>query len=397
MAIEFKFNYLVASAICILALASCLSSAAQENTNSLSKTDLAIQVKDGHQFSISSAPEGYVEIGTPDRLANWKQASDTAPLTRIRIHGFIEGDGVRVRIGGVFDDSYPVDAPGPKYGEKERIIASYLAHLGETVTANELEQFGFQPLVIKIVLDDGTGTPQTDVPLAGLPLVKSDLKSVGIVDWKPAGAQANEGRLTLKNLSALSIVSFKLKLTGGITETAEGTRARPIATAGATFEDIIRLDQERLDEHSAITITTVVFGDGSFEGDPDSAAQLAARSKGREIQLIRFLQLLRKTVAAEGAGAGDVLQNLRSAVEDFRIDVDPDDVEVLRSRFSLSTYKARVLIAEPMMEGLKMSRSHVLYMIRDVDPASGNSNALRNPQQSLSALQERVEKLVGNP
>jgi hypothetical protein len=397
VAIEFRFNYLVASAICILAFASCLSSAAQESANSLSNIDLAIQIKDGHQFPISSSAEGYVEIGPPDKLANWKQPSDTLPLTRIRIHGFIEGDGVRVRIGGVFDDSQPVDAAGPKYGEKEKIIASYLAHLGETVTVNELEQFGFQPLVIKIVLDDGTRIPQTDKPLGSFPLVKSDLKSVGIVDWKPAGAQANEGRLILKNLSALNIVSFKLKLTGGVTETVEGTRARPIATAGATFEDIIRLDQERLDEHSAIAITTVLFGDGSFEGDPDSAAQLAARLRGREIQLTRFLTLLKNAKPAADIAAGNVLQNLRSAVENLRIDVDPDDVEDLRGHFGLSSDQARGIIAEKIMEGLKQVRSHALYMIRDVDPASGRSTAPRDPEQSLSALRERVEKLVGNP
>lgn len=393
---DFRFNYLVGSVICIFAFASYLSSAAQENANSLPKTDLAIQLKDGYQFPISSSPDGYVEIGPPDKLANWKQPSDTAPLTRIRIHGFIEGDGVRVRIGGVFDDSQPVDAPGPKYGEKEKIIASYLAHIGETITVDDLERFGFRPLVITIVPDDGTHVPKTETPLATFPLVKNDLKSIGVVDWRPSGPQATDGRLILKNLTGLNIVCLTLGVTGGFTETIEGTRARPIAAPGATFEEIIGLGQERLDEHSAVVIVTVLFGDGSFEGDLESAAQLAARLRGREIQLTRFLQLLRKAMADGGAGAGDVLQTLRPAVENFRIDVDPHDVEELRSRFGLSSDKARVLIAEKIMEGLKQVRSHALYMIRDVDPASGNSTAPRSPQQSLLALQERVEKLVGN-
>jgi hypothetical protein len=140
-----------------------------------------------------------------------------------------------------------------------------------------------------------------------------------------------------------------------------------------------------------------LFGDGSFEGDPDSAAQLAARLRGREIQLTRFLTLLKNAKPAADIAAGNVLQNLRSAVENLRIDVDPDDVEDLRGHFGLSSDQARGIIAEKIMEGLKQVRSHALYMIRDVDPASGRSTAPRDPEQSLSALRERVEKLVGNP
>jgi len=374
-------------------MALCPSVSAQTKST---RSDLAIKIAGYDPFQASERDGGWIEISPPEKLVNWQPPPDTVPLTRLRIRPVIEGDGVRIKIGGVFDDSQPVDAPGPKYGEKETIIASYFGRLNETVTVSELEQYGFKALSLMIVAFQPRGE-KSSTPLTSLPPVKNDLKTVAVVDWKPEGARdPYSARLTLKNFSALNIVCYTVALTGGFSQTSEGTHANPIAKAGGTFDDIIGLRDERTDPETALVIIAVLFEDGSFEGDSDAAAQLASRLRGREIQLTRFLELLRSTKT--DSSAPELLQHLKANVERFRVDVAPEDVEQLRAQFGYSPEKSRTAITGNIMEGLKAERSRALFMINEVERRlSEKPSAPMNAAQSLSSLQARVEKLIGKP
>src|SRR5215813_12693871 len=106
---------IIVLAVSIAATTLCPSLVAQEKPINPSQTNLAIQIgEDPHeQFQASSV--GDVEISPTDKLPDWKQSSDRPPLTHLRVHPDLEGDGVRIKIGAVFDDSEPADAPGPKY------------------------------------------------------------------------------------------------------------------------------------------------------------------------------------------------------------------------------------------------------------------------------------------
>src|SRR5260221_3682192 len=106
-------------AISILIGSMCISSVAQEKPAESSRGDLAIEIVSGRYpdlFQVSSSDGSYRGISPTPKLPGWKQAPDMAPLTGIRIRPVLERDGVRIKIGVVFDDSEPVDAPGPKYG-----------------------------------------------------------------------------------------------------------------------------------------------------------------------------------------------------------------------------------------------------------------------------------------
>ncbi len=373
---------------------------AQDKPTKSNLPSLAIEVVDREHEHLSPFPVfgppsegGYAEIGPPPKRPEWKQLKDTAPLTRVRIRSTLESDGVRIKIGAVFDDSEPIDAPGPKYGEKEQIIASYFARLGDTVTVNELEHLGFEALVLRVV--KYKPPPVAESAPAILPEVVNDLKSVAFIDLQNEKSSAHFYRLTLQNLAGRSIVALAVRIAPSETQSTEGTREKPIITPGATFQTPISVADAPENSRPTVVIQTVLFDDGTYEGNVVTAAEMAARTRGRQIQLSRVLRLLQE--APDQPDAVTAIQELKAGVTELRIDVDLSVIEELRSQFpALPGENGKAWLASKVMEGLKNGRGHALYLLNDIE-----QQRLRNPAdfdlgRSLAALRERVANLAGN-
>ena len=72
---------------------------------------------------------------------------------------------------------------------------------------NELERFGFKALTLKVVpYQPPVTTENAPLPPVSAPRVVNELKSVGVVDWKPDSRVTNGYVLILKNLASTSIV-----------------------------------------------------------------------------------------------------------------------------------------------------------------------------------------------
>lgn len=377
----------------------CVPSPAQEKSPKSTATELGIEIVDGEHpspFPVSSSEGGYIEIGTPPKRSDWKQLQDTAPLTRIRIRSILDRDGVSVKIGAVFDDSQPADAPGPKYGEKEQTIASYFVREGETITVTELERFGFEPLVLRVVRYQPQ--PYHEPSAKILPEVVNALKSVAFVNLQSEEPSSHSYTLTLQNLGAKSIVALTIVIQQSHTETMEGG-LKPLMLPGAIFKTSVSPSGSPGPETSrpTLVIGTVLFDDGSYEGDVVAAAEMAARSKGRQIQFSRCLQLLQGMPDRPAQETIRAFQEVRPAVERLRIDVDATLVEELQSQFPLlPKANGKEWLAEKIMDGLKGGRNRTLYLLNELEQKSA-----RNPQgfdlnQSLADLRERVARLAGD-
>lgn len=377
----------------------CVPSPAQEKPAKSTPTDLGIEIVDREHpspFPVSSSEGGSIEIGTPPKRPDWKQPQDTAPLTRIRIRPVLDRDGVSIKIGAVFDDSQPANAPGPKYGEKEQTIASYFAREGETITISELEQFGFEPLVLRVVRYQPRPFPEPSAKV--LPEVVNALKSVAFVDLQSEEPLSHSYQLTLQNLAARSIVALTIGFQQSHTETIEGG-VKPLMLPGAIFKTSVGPSGSITPETSrpTLVIGTVLFDDGSYEGDVVAAAEMAARSKGRQIQFSRCLQLLQGLPDQPAQETIRAIQEVRAAVEKLRIDVDATLVEELKSQFPLlPKANGKEWLSEKIMDGLKGGRGHALYLLRELE-----QKRARNPEgfdlnQSLAGLRERVARLAGD-
>jgi hypothetical protein len=389
---------LIVFVISILTGLLCVPSEAQEKPPKSTQTELGIEIVDGQHtstFSVSSEG-GSIEIGTPPRRPDWKQPQDTAPLNRVRIRPVIDRDGVSIKIGAVFDDSQPADAPGPKYGEKEQTIAAYFAREGDTITISEMGRFGFEPLVLRVVRYQPQPYPEPSAKI--LPEVVNALKSVAFVDLQSEEPSSHSYKLTLQNLAARSIVALTIAIQQSHTETIEGG-LKPLMLPGATFKTSIGGIGSPLPETSrpTLVIMTVLFDDGSYEGDVVAAAEMAARSKGRQIQSARCLQLLQGIPDQPAQETIRAIQEVKAAVEKLRIDVDATLVGELHSQFSLlPKANGKEWLAEKIMDGLKGGRSHALYLLNELE-----QKRVRNPEgfdlnQSLAGLRERIARFADN-
>jgi len=374
----------------------CVPSPAQEKPSKSALTEMGIEIVDGQHstpFSVSSSAGGAVEIGPPPKRRDWKQSPDTAPLTRITIRSLLERDGVSIKIGGVFDDSYPADTPGPKYGAKEQTIASYFAREGETITVSETEQFGFEPLVLRVIRFQPKPFPEPSAKV--LPEVVNALKSVAFVDLQSEEPLSHSYNLTLQNLSARTIVALTIGIEHSHTESMEGG-LKPLMLPGAIFKTSIgSLPPEP--SPPTLVIGTVLFDDGSYEGDVVAAAEMAARSKGRRIQFSRCLQLLQGIPADQPAQETvRAIQEVKAAVEKLRIDVDPALVAELQFQFPLlPKANGKEWLSGRAMDGLKNSRHHVLYLLKELEQKRALKPEGLDLNQSLVDLRERVAGLAG--
>jgi hypothetical protein len=373
-------------------LLGCQQALAQEKP---AQPKLAIEILDGRKrppAPVFEPPsEGGMEMGTTDPIPDFKQTG--APLTRLRIRMVLEGDAVRIKIAGVFDDSEPVDAPGPKYGPVEKPIGSYLAREGETIKVNELTSLGFKPLALKVV----RFVPEVETPVAAfVPLVTNNLKSVEVVDLSPV-AGISSYRLTVRNISSKNIVALDVyvpKERGRSGVTSMGNATRPLMKPGATSETLIsegrgrRLtDQGYVAEEPSnkVIVGTVVFDDETYEGEPETALHVVGGQTGHRLQLTRALFLLKNILEGPDQDPASMLGRTRSEVSQLTIDVDSKIVDELLARFpELPTKYDRKTLASTLMRGFLDARQRLLSEISDIE------NATRRDPTSVSLVWQRL-------
>jgi hypothetical protein len=365
---------------------------AQDKT---ARPKLAIEILDGHKRTpapvFEPPSESLMELGTTDALPNSKQTG--APLTRIRIRTVTESDAVRIKIAGVFDDSEPVDAPGPKYGPVERPIGSYLAREGETIVVNELTSLGFKPLALKVV----RFVPEVESPVQPFaPVLTNNLKSVEVVAFSPL-AELSTYRLTVRNISSKNVVALDVYIPydhgrGGVT--SRGNAGRPVMKPGATCETFISEARgRRLTDHgyvyeepsNKVIVGTVVFDDETYEGEPETAVRVIGGQRGHRLQLTRALLLLENILKATDQDPAAMLATARSQVSQLTIDVDGKTVDELLARFpELPTKYSRKNLASTMMRGFLEARQRVLSEITNIE------NAARRDPTSTSLVWQRM-------
>jgi hypothetical protein len=374
-----------------------ISDAAQEQP-SQSPAELGIEiVTGGHPFPFSVSKEGgAIEIGPTPKRPDWKPSRDTAPLTRLTIRPVLDRDGVSIKIGAVFDDSQPADAPGPKYGAKEQPIASYFARVDDTISVTELERFGFEPLVLKVIRYQPTPFPEASAKV--LPEVVNPLKSIAFVDLQSDEPKSHSYQLTLQNIGLRAVVALTFAIDQSGTHSLEGG-AKPLILPGATFKTMIGATASNPPETSrpTIVIATVLFDDGSYEGDVVAAAELAARSKGRQKQSLRCLQLLREIPEQPTQETIRTIQEVKAAVEELRIDVDVTLIEELQSQFPLlPKANGKAWLAENAMEGLKMTRSSVVLQLNELEQKLAGNQEGFDFNHSLARVRDRLARFAGN-
>ena len=340
------------------------------------------------------------------RLPGWEQpAAGEPPLTGIEFTSAYEGDAVRIKVSVVFDDSQ-MDAPGPKYGPKERSIATYLAREGETVNVGELARFGVEPMQVKVVR--ANPEPETP-PLSSAPQIVNETKSVEVVsferDQRPTSR--NHYNLRLRNATRKNIIALGLyeASPGGPARTRMiGYPGRPLIRAGDFYDYNYYFNVAAhttphqgvvpdADQPRTLNVGTVVFDDGTYEGDVGTAASVVAYQQGVRTQNERVALLLQIFLDAPALGAPAAIEKLKAEVSALRIDADPAAVAELRAQFpALAESDADKRLAADVMSGLRGGKDGVTHRIKRWEEMRAREPETFDLRRHLSALKDDLER-----
>jgi hypothetical protein len=366
----------------------------------------------GSQFRVLDAPDGgFIETSPDQWLPDWKQPEGVLPLTRLRLRALMEDGGVRIKVFAVFDDSYPVDSPGPKYGAREQPVANYLVREGETILVRELTDFGVEPLNLRVV----RATPQTvERPLAVPGEAVSKLDAVSVVAFGIDTSEPTMYRLSLRNLTQKNITALQIyqvdkagRRVGHYMEMWAGP-TRPVIMAGGMYETHVDGDSGsgRMTPQGfmpdppqplTVVIGTVVFDDGTYEGEAEVAARMEARQIGRRIQFKREVSLLDGMLNAPEQDVQVAVEKLKSQVSTLRIDVDVSIVNKLLARYpSLSSEDQKKDLTAQVMDGLRAGREELLYAIKEFSGTGGRNSRSSDFRAWLSKTREKYDAITLN-
>jgi hypothetical protein len=216
-----------------------------------------------------------------------------------------------------------------QFHDAEDRVASYKARAGEEITVTELEAFGVEPFVIKVIR---TFT-SSDVPTT-----LNKTKSVAVVGIEPLIATFPRYKLSLHNLSDknISALSINIMGQGQVRKTGmpQGDYGEPLIKSreSAGLNESLAINAETSAagyEPSAppaqqIVVESLVFEDGSYEGELKPAAMFLGFVVGRRIELRRIMPLLDQALSASDAVSAS--ETLRSQLSS--LSYEPDEAEV---------------------------------------------------------------------
>ena len=268
------------------------------------------------------------------RIAGWQLPNGALPINAVRLVPYLKGETVNISVSvlrGQFQDA-------------EDKVASYKARENESVTVTELEAFGVEPFVIKVIRPFGS---------SDFPATLNKTQSVAFVGIEPVIATLPHYKLTLHNLSDKNISALSINIVSQgrvqLTGMPQGHYGEPLIKAreSAELNEPLAINAETMAGGYApspppaqqIVVESMVFEDGSYEGEPKPAATFLGFVVGRRIELRRILPLLDNALSASDAvSASDTLRSQLSSLS-----YEPDEVEFASLAAAFPTLEKREL------------------------------------------------------
>lgn len=147
--------------------------------------------------------------------------------------------------------------------------------------------------------------------------------------------------LAVKNGYSKNIDWFRISFGNRESIEADFTFAEPSSLApGESYEDAYSVESSPTATLN-VTVVSVMFEDGTSDGDATYAKTIKEKRAGQKMQLKRLLPLLQKAIHAPNSNAASVLQNLEAELAEIQ---EANDNTISESkRVGLRNAKERIL------------------------------------------------------
>ena len=316
-----------------------------------------------------SKPSG-AWFGLFGRIASWQPPAGAEPIEAVRVISRVEGDAVRVIVSTL---------SGSKALENEQRVGTYLIRETEKISIDDLKQFGIEPFQIKLVRVNPNVPP---VP----PVILKGVESVVVLNSMAKETTLPSYRIILRNQSNKNIVGLGVDVVAGgrvqITAKPRGIDGQPLIPAGKEYWLTVLAPnraQQTPDGYvptspsdQQILIKGVVFEDGTFEGDAETAVAVRGYQAGEKMVLPRLIPLLESALNSSNANLTEALRNLESQVSSVGSDADPQIVQTLAAEFPQAS-NARREIKETMEVTATSIKSTLLKEIHTLENLGAQS------------------------
>ena len=264
-------------------------------------------------------------FGLFGRAREWHLPAGAQPVSAVRVVPYLDAETVEVTISVL---------RGEKFLDLEDMVGTYTVRENEGLAVDSLRDFGVEPFKLKLI----RVAPQT----ADVPTILNKTKSLEVVGIEPIVATLPRYKLTLHNLSDKNIGAIRINtmLDGnlGLSGMAQGEDGEPLVKAGslkALNEMLVTHAEKTAAGYSPespraqqIVIATLVFEDGSYEGEAEPAATYRGFAIGNKTELKRIVALLKD--ALEGSTS---IENIRTKLHNLSYDFDESDLVALAKAF----------------------------------------------------------------
>ncbi|HLL73040.1 MAG TPA: hypothetical protein VK363_16490 [Pyrinomonadaceae bacterium] len=325
----------------------------QKQSRPTPATNLTVEIRYRKDYATFLAGDRSMWFGRFERIAGWQQPAGMLPVRAVQVSSRVESEtalqiAVSVR-------------QGERYHDEVKQVAAYTVRVDERVAVEELKQYGIVPIELRVVRTK----PAAE---AAPPYVESRTSALELVGVEPREATFPSYVVRLKNVSGKDIAALHVDYYTGKRHSSmrpQHPQNLPLIKAGAVYElnasgggdgGELTADGYTPRALQKVVIATVVFADGTFEGEPLAAAEQHALQHARKLQITRALALIKD--ALEERGAGDetaTVARFKAQVSALGEEVEPQVVGRLAAKFpSLGEQDRRML-----SEGLRFYQHEI--------------------------------------
>jgi hypothetical protein len=358
-----------------------------EITNLMSTRYVASVPTDGHQAGV---------YGTWNlrHIADWKPSAEVPSAAGvIKVTFWLEQDSVRVEVLAYLGEIAPNSRPPDWQKLPQMKIASRLVRLDETISIDETQRVGIQLFQVKLV----RAAPWS----IGPPEVINKTQALNVestTEERPAYT-VTVRNVSTKNISAIMWYGIENDRKGG----GGGVQGGLLVRAGKEFQiqqHFSNSQEKRADESNSelprkrqIVIAAVLFEDGSFEGEPDTAATMAAGWSAEAQQLSRIIPLLQSAAASGDPDQTASLAKLKNDIGALSEEVDTAQVAKLLTRFPNLSSEQQRIVNVGFKGGLRVAKHNMLNEIERLEYERAHAAVAKDVRTWAEQMIAKYQKL----
>ena len=266
-----------------------------------------------------------------------------------------------------------------------------------------------QPTCIPVVHHTDPAVCNSFGYLAGPPILTQPCDGPGLSREKDSPCRSkhlDKYSFSLKNNSDKNVVAYSLaygRRGKSFKATSQSASGPLIASGGTRWADCHASQEEDFEE---LTITVVLFEDGSFEGDGKQAARFLAEAEGVRIQARLIILMVSRALETIDAGLAGAVEKLEADLRKMPEAIDkPGALELLRTKFSSFDEPTITGLYERLKSGLYSARDQALLGVGDlrrsieargISTQSTHSERVEWIRTELAKVKENFQRTIGN-